>query len=482
MLLVALAPALPGVELTGVPVPGVFGETGWSGYLGNDAFGPGGGGAEDDFRTGYGGIGWQDDHLAVVLDYSVLTSQNPSRSPVRWGEPNPFAGFSNGAARSDEISLGMDYRWQLAGQDWATWWQAGPGLQLSGDLGGSELQNDVHGALFISANGLPYEHPSLQAAGYLQVGGGGTVVLGGPVSGIIRALALESTRGWTRWQLEGGLMVHGPGAGIWAMMRQDGFAGHALTRTADSVAQHESGLSLVVGVSVVIVAGVELGVETSHNLGNDGQDGAITLATTTDDLLTGHGAALAEGQPWQARFGLSSNDTLVPGHGADIAVGTTPMDVPSWLQLICGLRDQRLTVPYDFDVSGYRLLLWAGAAAEPQLFGGPAGGIYAHVEGGVGYRISHLSSTGQLAIDGRTSLTTQVALLRAAGGLQASYNTGHGTIGVLALLEAVAAPRRSADLEVLATDDLSVVVKTDHLLLDGSSIGLLLALESSWTW
>ncbi len=463
-------------------MPGRFGETGWSGYLGNDGFGPGGGGAEDDFRTGYGGLGWQDQHLAMVLDYSVLTVQDPSQSPVRWGEPDPFAGFHPGAARSDELTLSLAYRWQLSGQEWASWLQAGPGLQLAGDLGGRELQNDVHGGLGISANGLPYEQRSLRLAGLLHAGGGGELGLCGPLSAIVRLLALESSGGWTRWQAEGGVTVRGPEAGIWAVVRQDGRAGHALTRTADAVAQHESGLSVVVGMTILATPDVELGFETSHNLSHDGQDGAFTLSASSDVVLPGYHPSQAAGQAWQARFGLSGDDTLVQGHGADLALGTASEGMPAGLQLMCGVRDQRLTVPYDFDVSGHRLMLWAGAGADPALFGSAAGGVRAHCEAGVGYRVSHLSSTGQLTIDGRTSVTHQVALLRAALGLEAFYATGHGTIGVLALLEGTAAPSRSAELEVLATQDLSLVEKRDRLPLDGDSLGGVLALVATWSW
>ena len=276
-----LASPLTAVELPGIPRTGGIDAGTWRMDVGNDGLGLGGGGASDDFRTGHVGIGWDGGLFAVAADYSLLTSKNPSGAPIFWGDSDPFAASLVGAARSDEITTSVAIRQRFNADRWRSWISAGPGLQLAGDLHGSSLQNQIHTLLGNAVNDLPYTHTGFQAAGLVHCAGGSRWTLTGPLALDAGILGLATTRGWTRWRAEVVAMAHGPGGGVWAGVRQDGFGGHALTSIANAVAKHEDGLGFVLGASFDFDE-VSIGLETSHSLSKNGQDGTVTLAWTPD--------------------------------------------------------------------------------------------------------------------------------------------------------------------------------------------------------
>ncbi len=465
-----------GVELPGIPAAGGVERGTWRLAVGNDGLGPGGGGASDDFRTGHVGLGWDDGRYALAADYSLLTSQNPSGAPIAWGFPDPFTATRVGAARSDEVTVAGALRGGIVDGPWRAWIQGGPGVQLAGDLHGSALQNDVHVLLGNAPNDLPYEHPALQAAGLVHAGAGGRLALAGPLAIDVGAIALATTDGWSRWRGELLATVAGDGGGVWAGLRGDGAGGHALTGTADAVASHERGVGLVIGVAIDVGA-VRLGLETTHSLTKNGQDGTLSLAWTP-----GRAPPQAGPAPWAMRFGISGQDSRVSGHGVDLAVGNVPDGWPAWLQVVCGLRDQRISTPYTFDISGQRLLVWAGLATEPALLSGDDGALTLRCEAGVGWRRSHVETHGFLDVDGGEERTSQVLVARLAVGLGARLVTGIGTVGVTLLGEATAAPQRDAVVSTHDPIDTSIIRERNPVPLDGNSVGGVLALTATCTW
>ncbi len=248
--------------------------------------------------------------------------------------------------------------------------------------------------------------------------------LAGPFSFDLRGMDMLTTRGWTRWRVEATAIVAGSNGGGWAGLRQDGAAGHALSGIADAVAKHESGLSLVAGMAWR-VQDLQLGLETSYNLDHDGQDGYLSLS-----YLPQQSRPLAErtggSQPWHTRVGLSGDDSRVPGHGLDFEVGTGLSAFPPWLEAVVGIREDDLSVPYEYNFSGRRLMLWSGVAADPILIGGPSASITAHVEGGIGLRNDRMQARGFADVDGEIHRpsTTPIARARHAFGLGGSFSVG----------------------------------------------------------
>ena len=472
-----LACPLTAVELPGIPRNGGLDAGTWKLAIGNDGLGLGGGGASDDFRTGHVGIGWEGGTIAIAADYSLLTCKNPSGAPVFWGDSDPFAASRVGAARSDEVTLAAAVRQRLDGETWRAWISAGPGLQVAGDLHGSSLQNRIHTLLGNAVNDLPYSHQGLQATGLVHAAGGGRWNLTGPLAVDAGVLGLTTTGGWTRWRAEAVVMALGAGGGVWAGVRQDGSGGHAFTNIADVVASHEDGLGIVLGAAFDFDE-MRIGLETSHSLTKNGQDGTVTLAWTPERLPQ---SAPAGSTPWYVRPGISGQDSRVSGHGADLVVGSAPTVWPLWLQVVCGIRDQRISTPYTFDISGQRLLLWGGLAAEPVLIAGSFGAITARCEVGLGWRRTTIETHGFTDVDGRQSEASEAPLGRLAAGLGARIPTDLGTVGLAFLLEAISAPQRSAEVHV--HDPINGSIQDQREVpLDGNSIGGVLGITATCTW
>ncbi len=159
-----------------------------------------------------------------------------------------------------------------------------------------------------------------------------------------------------------------------------------------------------------------------------------------------------------------------------------PEGWPAWLQVVCGLRDQRISTPYTFDVSGQRLLVWAGLATEPTLLAGEAGALTLRCEAGLGWRRSFLEAHGFLDVDGGDARTCQVPVARLAVGFGARLATGIGSVGVALLGEATAAPHRDAVVSTHDPIDTSVIRQRATVPLDGGSVGGLLALTATCSW
>ena len=340
------------------------------------------------------------------------------------------------------------------------------------------MQNDVHGLIGNAENRLGYVHPGLRAALFVHAGAGGRAGIG-PFALELRTMGLLTTSGWSRWRAECTLEVASGGSGVWAGVRRDGAAGHALTTIADAVARHESGLGVYMGMSWQ-VRDLQLGFETAHNLDTGDQNGFLSFSYAPPP--TSRPAPLAEDAvPWHSHLGVSFRDSRVLGTGVDEELSSGSPALPPWLGWIVGFRDQHMLVPDDQEISGNRLLLWAGLGADPLLLGSPHASLSAHIACGVGLRQDRVTARGFARIDGGDSITTYVPLARAAAGLQACIVSGSSQVGVQALLEATAAPLRQA--RVYADNpDPAVVRLNSTIALDGSSVGLVLALTTAWSW
>jgi len=137
---------------------------------------------------------------------------------------------------------------------------------------------DFHSIIRNASNDLAYEHPGFQSVGLVQAGIGGKAVLWGPCGVDARSLGLVTTSGWSRWRIQGTFMISRGYTGLWAGVRQGGYAGHAQTSVAAAVARHESGSSLVVGMFLHI-GRCAIGLESAHDFSDDGQDGYSTVSS-----------------------------------------------------------------------------------------------------------------------------------------------------------------------------------------------------------
>jgi hypothetical protein len=480
LLLALMGTGLHAQDLPGIPVPGRINTPEWELDAGDADIGPRGGGSGDDWRVGHANLDWDHGWISAAVDYSLLTSQNPSGAPVYWGLPDPYVYAHKGAGRMDEITASVALRKSYDAQQWHGWAQVGPGIQLTGDLGGKSLQNDFHTVIHNSLVELPYEHPGVLAAGFAHAGAGGRVDVAGPFSLDTRAMDMLTTRGWTRWRVESMALVAGSSGGGWAGLRQDGAAGHALSGIADAVARHESGLSVVAGMAWH-VQDLQMGLETSYNLGNYGQDGYLSLAYVPKQARP-IPAPVGDSLPWHVRVGLSGDDSRVPGHGLDVEIGTGVTWLPRWMEAVVGMREDDMSVPYEYNFSGRRLMQWSGLDADPVLIGGPSASIAAHVEGGIGVRNDRLQSRGFADVDGSDSSSFTTPIARAAAGLGGSFSVGKTSYGLLVLGEATAAGKRDVDLDVHDSFDQSISSERKTIHLDGDSVGVVTALTMASHW
>jgi hypothetical protein len=269
--------SLPAEDLVGIATPGRLVTPEWQLDLADSDVGPTGSATHDDWRVAHADVEWDHHWISAAVDYSILTFKNLSGTVMSTDSSGDAMHFPEGAGRSDEITASVSFRKFYIRPRWQSWAQIGPGIQGSGDFGGKVLQNKFHSVIQNSSDDLTYEHPRFQSVGLVQAGIGGRAALFGPFAADARSLALETTSGWTRWQIQGTLMANRGDTGIWAGMRQDDFAGHAQTSTADAVARHERGLSLIVGLSIK-VGRCALGFESSHDFSNNGQDGYVSVA------------------------------------------------------------------------------------------------------------------------------------------------------------------------------------------------------------
>ncbi|MBA3936548.1 MAG: hypothetical protein H0X38_03725 [Planctomycetes bacterium] len=467
-LLANLAGAL---DLPGIPTPGVWTQQHWLIGIGNDGLGPGGGGASDDYRTGWTRVGWDEGPICAAFDYSIFTAQNPSGAPLEWHQADPFINARLGAGRSDEATSSLAFRHYLFGSGWFTWGQLGPGLRLSGDLGGHTAQNHVHLLFGDTANDLAYEHPGIAASAFGHAAAGGYLEIAGPLALQGGVAAYSTTASDSHWQTEVLAIASGSGGGLWAGMRASEYWGHGLTTIADAVSAHEDGMCVLVGVAFAR-DGLQVGLEMSHNTRDNAQEGMLTVA------WSGNQQPARAAWSWNGRIGFAVVDTLVPGHGIDAAFSAVPEGAPGWLQVVVGLRDQRVESPYTFDVSGQRHLLWGGVAVEPTIYRGGNLRLIIRSEAGLGWRRNQLEShsfPGGILIDGGTGRYWDVAVVRVAVGAGVLAVVGTGTLGVLALAEATGAPSRQTTVS-------GEVASTHEEAVDGNSAGLVIAISADWSW
>jgi hypothetical protein len=479
-LLVLIGASVHAADLPGIPVPGRIDTPDIVVEGGDSDIGPEGGGSGDDWRVAHGNVDWDHDWISAAVDYSILTFKNLNGAPTSSGAQASSTMATPGSGRSDEITASIAFRASYGSQTWRSWAQAGPGIQLSGDLGGRSIQNEFHAVIGNPPSNLSYEHPGLRAVGLVHAGAGGRVQIAGPFAIDARAMDMETTGGWNRWRAEAMVLAAGRGGGVWAGMRQDGASGHALTSVADQVAQHETGLDLVVGMSWHI-HDVQLSVETSHNFDNGGQDGYVSLAyTPQQDVPT----LLVDTEPqrWHVRLGLSGEDTRVPGYGTDIELGTSVDGLPKWLQWVIGIREQDMGLPFVYAFSGQRVMTWTGLEAETIVVGSPSANLFVAAEGGAGVRNDKVVSHGAVTVDGNDSARFTTPIVRAAAGIGGRIAVGEAHYGLLLLTEATAAVKRDVVLKVHDVVHPTTLSDGDVIHLDGGSVGFIYAFTIDWQW
>ncbi|MEK7415747.1 MAG: hypothetical protein AAB263_20770 [Planctomycetota bacterium] len=472
-----LASAASAVELPGVPGPPRLGFEDASVAWGNDAFGPGGGGESDDFRTNEIALTWTYWNVVFGLDHSILTTSNPSGSPVLWGYPDPYAARRVGAARRDELvaTVGLRSTWERGPM--SGWLQGGGGVLVAGNLSGQATQNATHGLLGIQSMNLAYEHPSRPIEALAYVGTGMDVAVSGPLHVSLGALSTGTTDRTLRWRGEALAVVGGPGGGMWFGCNYTGHHDDGRSVVAAVVADHEDGFAVVAGISVDWPTW-RLSLETTRIQHNDAQVGRLTLAWIPEQ----GGSASGTDAPWIGRSAIVAADTRVQGRGIDWMIGRQIGDgswKPSWR---FGLRDQEFSVPFNYDIEARRTTLWTGIGVGPEL--GRRGSVrfVGDAEVGVGWRHDRVVSTGFLEVDGGEGKIYDLPVLRAAAGVGALWQVTNGCeAGVLAMVELAAAPSRSSTLVVLEPYT-NIERKRAELAVDGSGAAALLGVSVAWRW
>lgn len=472
----SLAAFLPALELPGVPVPGPLGDGRGQILWGNDAFGPAGGSRSDDFRTNQMGVslGWG--HLIVGLDHSILTTSNPTEAPMYWGMEDPAYLTRVGAERVDEVTLTLGWREERRSDTWAGWGQAGGGALVTGDLAGREIQNGVHTIIAQQHFKMPYERSSLRCLPLAYAGLGGAWV---PWSGWgFRggALGEVTAEGWRRWQIEGLSGLEADGGGVWGGWRMQGSAGDAATRTAQIVAEEESGPSLVAGFRLVAAPGWGAGLETGRNLQTEAQYGRLVVTWAEPLAAVGH----RSGRVWWGRIGLLPAESRVKGRGLDHAVATTCGP----LLVLLGYRDNELSNHWVQDMSGRRNMVWAGVGQAPDLCQTGPLTWTGWWEAGAGYRHTVVRSQGFLTLDGEHAYSGDAAIVRGAIGGGPRLSVGPGAeVGLLALGEGLwSSKTETLEVQIRNVVFPDIVVDRHPYPVEGSAFGGILALTGRWVF
>ncbi len=476
-ILIGIAVNLPALDLPGIPGPRPLGPETARLAWGNDAFGPASGAQSDDFRTNSLSFAWDAGSWFAGLDHSMLTLANPSGAPVYWGMPDPLQFYRAGSRRMDEITLSAGWRGRGAAGPVSGWVQGGPGVRITGDLGGSDLQNSTHGLIGSSPKGMVYEQPDPTADALVHAGLGGRWRLGGPVALVADALGLVTVAGWRHGSADLLLTVTTPGGGWWAGVQEDAAAGPAISTTAAQVGEHEHGTTLVFGWGVRFDR-VGLTIETARNCWNDGQTGRISLAWLPEPGLP---QAAADARPWLGRFGLYTGESHVPGHGLDTALAF-PLGSGPWYGMI-GLRDQWIQVPYSLDLEARRRLLWAGVGLMPELARWGWFSLSLPLEAGVGWSHARLVAHGFVSTDGGTEVDSDALVARAAAGLGVGARLSPATdLSLVALIDGSVASKQQS-VSVDSHDPLSGITRRQQQLpVQGSAIGAILAATAAWRW
>lgn len=479
-LLAALAAAGPAaaVELPGAPGPRLLGGERFGVRWGNDGLGAGGGTASDDFRTNALTATWDAGPWFLSADHSLLTSKNPTGSPVAWGAPDPYAHVGLGKARRDELTLSAGVRIRGGGGALAAWAQAGAGMVCAGRLGGDQLQDKAHIVLGSEPSDLPYEDDGFAVDALVHAGAGLTARVAGPLRAAAGAVATAQTGGFARVRAESALVVAGPGGGLWLGCRWTDRAGDAPSLVAAVVAEHERGPGLAAGLGFVAGA-TRWSFEIERNLRNDGQYGAIAIAWAPPQA-----DAAADGDAWAGRYAVVAPDSRAGGRGVEFAL-MRAWDAAGAPSLRLGVRDGSLEQPYTLDLVSRRLQVWLGPGVQPELAAlGPLR-LFADLECGVGLRWSQAMSNGYKVFgagDGTHRVEHAAAIARAAAGLGVRWVPRSGpAIGLQVLVEQTAAPTRTETVRVRSPVD-GQVIASERMAMEGSAWAPMAAVTVAWRW
>jgi hypothetical protein len=474
--LLALAAALPALDLPGIPGPQPTGPETLRLAWGNDAFGPGGGGKSDDFRTNQMGVALTSGPWVFGLDHSMLTVSNPSGSPVYWGLPDPFADAKAGAVRHDELTATAGLRGERPLGRLSVWGQAGLGLLAAGDLGGEGLQEATHAILGQNITAREQEIDGWRCEAVAYAGAGARLAVHGPLS--LQAGLLAEAQGgtWMRWRAEALAAAAGAGGGMWAGVRIDQSAGDPLSLTHAAVAEHEDGWAIVTGWGASGTS-TGLSVTTARNMRTDGQEGAFSVAWRPDARPTAGADA-----PWQGRIGLVAYESRVGKRGVDHVLGRRLGDGEGAPLLLVGYRDQELTVPYALDLNARRQMLWAGLGCDPTLWSWRSLRLIGLGEAGAGWRHSRVQSKGFVTVDGGEEMSCDVAIVRAALGAGLVVATGQAELGVHLLGEGCITSQ-TRDVALATLDPFAGTVQEERdMPLEGAALGAVAGVVARWRW
>jgi hypothetical protein len=466
------------VELPGVPGPAPLGPQRLAVSWGNDGFGPGGGAVSDDYRTNALSVVWDTGSWFLAVDHSMLTSKNPTGSPVAWGLPNPYEASERGQARRDELTVAAGIRPQIVRGPLTLWAQGGAGLICAGHLGGEKMQDESHVIIASDPNLLPYEDDRRRLEGLAHAGAGSAAELAGPLQVQAGILATLQSDGFARWRAESTLAMAGSGGGGWFGCRWTDWSGTAPSLVAEAVAEHERGPEVVAGLGSA-AGSVRWSVESCRNLRNNAQYGVIGIAWTPRAADEGSGVSR-----WDGRFGMVGPDSRCRGRGFEFAVFRV-WDATCSPSLRLGFRDTALEQPYTLDLASRRQLLWLGPGLQPELCAIGRTRFFADVEGGVGVRRSQAVSIGYKVFgedgdDHRVEHTVVIARAAAGLGMQWTPESGPAT-GLELLLEQTSAPARQETV-VVRSPTTGDIIDSKVMRMDGSAWGAIAAIVVSWRW
>jgi hypothetical protein len=410
----------------------------------------------------------------VAVDHSILTTSNPHQEWAYWGIPDPFIRQRRDQARLDEVTASVIWNptWDL---DFAkTWGQAGAGVRGHGNAGGGDLQNQTHVLIGLGQDRLPYARSRWKLAPLALTGAGIDVSLARAVDLRLGSMLQATPAGRLTWQTESLLRVESAHGGSFAGLRWQGWQGEDPLVVTRAVADHEAGPMAVAGWR--LRSGPwDLGLETGRNLSSDGQMGHFTL---TYHMQDGGLAAASDEAAWRTRAGLLPWESRVPGRGIDYAVARRTGSV--WWSL--GVRDQELKVPYPFDMSARRMMVWGGAGAPTTLLRGEGWSLDGWSEAGLGWRSSTVASQGFLTVNNRRSATVEQPLARIAAGIAPSISWREVELGLLGLLEGTLAPSKSVTVATRHVSNPQEIARESTFAVEGPSFGMILAVTTVWRW
>ncbi|MFW5830442.1 MAG: hypothetical protein ACOCXA_09305 [Planctomycetota bacterium] len=430
LVLTGLVPRLV-AAVPGVPAPPRPGEMpSFSVTFANDLLGL----AEnqDDFRTVQLGTMVQiDSHWLLGGDLSIFTR----RGDDRWEED-----AVSREGRIDQATLTIGRTFCATDHETGTcpwlqdsWLAAGLGLRVTGDLGGEDLQNDLHEAIDDNRLDLPYEDTRrVDGLGWFSAASTGSW-RNERWLGLIDAWgywatadALLATNGQFDASIGlSGLLRRGAFT-LWSGLRYEGRAGYDFDDTIEHATDMEEGTYVVVGIS-----SGPLSLEMTRNLATDFGVGRISLHHVPDygtpitneaETVSVEVGTATDGFPLLAQlrwsphpikdlFGRRQRTSLSVLYGIGGTAGSEPDAARREMQHIGGGLD--VEIPFVADYPWLNMVAGLGVGWREEGLVGEDGGGEAWAEGPV---LSYqLALRGDLSfinpLEGRSNLGVMLGLI-----------------------------------------------------------------------